>query len=191
MQNRTILNTFRHSHLTWAVIAQFFYVGAQVCVLSLFILYATQSAHISDIQAADYLSMGGLAFLVGRFLGTALMKYFLPRKLLTFYAIVCVLLCVVAILAKGMITIYALIAICFFMSIMFPTIFSLGIQQLGPDTEMASSLIVMSIVGGAVLPRIFGVISDATGNIQMGYIVPLVAFAVVAYFGWKGSVVKQ
>lgn len=157
----------------------------------MFILYATQSAHISDIQAADYLSMGGLAFLVGRFLGTALMKYFLPRKLLTFYAIVCVLLCVVAILAKGMITIYALIAICFFMSIMFPTIFSLGIQQLGPDTEMASSLIVMSIVGGAVLPRIFGVISDATGNIQMGYIVPLVAFAVVAYFGWKGSVVKQ
>jgi len=188
--NQTILKTFRHSHLTWAVIAQFFYVGAQVCVLSLFILYATASAQISDIQAADYLSMGGLAFLVGRFLGTALMKYFTPRHLLTSFAIVCVLLCLVAIFAKGMITIYALIGICFFMSIMFPTIFSLGIQRLGPDTEMASSLIVMSIVGGAVLPRIFGLISDATGNIQMGYIVPLVAFAVVAYFGWKGSIVK-
>jgi FHS family L-fucose permease-like MFS transporter len=97
----------------------------------------------------------------------------------------------VAIFGKGMMTIYALIGICFFMSIMFPTIFSLGIQQLGPDTEMASSLIVMSIVGGAVLPRIFGLISDATGNIQMGYIVPLVAFVVVAYFGWKGSIVKK
>jgi len=190
-ENQTILKTFRHSHLTWAVIAQFFYVGAQVCVLSLFILYATASAQISDIQAADYLSMGGLAFLVGRFLGTALMKYFTPRHLLTSFAIVCVLLCLVAIFAKGMITIYALIGICFFMSIMFPTIFSLGIQRLGPDTEMASSLIVMSIVGGAVLPRIFGLISDATGNIQMGYIVPLVAFAVVAYFGWKGSIVKE
>jgi FHS family L-fucose permease-like MFS transporter len=189
--NQTILKTFRHSHLTWAVVAQFFYVGAQVCVLSLFILYATQAAQISDIQAADYLSMGGLAFLVGRFLGTALMKYFTPRNLLTSFAIVCVLLCLVAIFAKGMITIYALIGICFFMSIMFPTIFSLGIQELGPDTEMASSLIVMSIVGGAVLPRIFGLISDATGNIQMGYIVPLVAFAVVAYFGWKGSVIKK
>jgi MFS transporter, FHS family, L-fucose permease len=190
-QNTTILNTFRHSHLSWAVIAQFFYVGAQVCVLSLFILYATASAQISELQAADYLSMGGLAFLVGRFLGTALMKYFTPRHLLTSFAIVCVLLCLVAIFAKGMITIYALIGICFFMSIMFPTIFSLGIQQLGPDTEMASSLIVMSIVGGAILPRIFGLISDATGNIQMGYIVPLVAFVVVAYFGWKGSVIKK
>jgi len=190
-QNQTILKTFRHSHLSWAVVAQFFYVGAQVCVLSLFILYATQSAQISEIQAADYLSMGGLAFLVGRFLGTALMKYFTPRHLLTSFAMVCVILCLIAIFGKGMMTIYALIGICFFMSIMFPTIFSLGIQQLGPDTEMASSLIVMSIVGGAVLPRIFGLISDASGNIQMGYVVPLIAFAVVAYFGWKGSVIKK
>ena len=188
---QSIFSTFRHSHLTWAVIAQFFYVGAQVCVLSLFILYATQSAQITEIQAADYLSIGGFAFLVGRFLGTALMKYFKPQNLLTSYAIICVLLCGVAIFGKGMITIYALIGICFFMSIMFPTIFSLGIKQLGADTEMASSLIVMSIVGGAILPRIFGLISDATGNIQMGYIVPLIAFVVVGYFGWKGSAVKQ
>lgn len=77
------------------------------------------------------------------------------------------------------------------MSIMFPTIFSLGIKNLGADTEMASSLIVMSIVGGAILPRIFGLISDATGNIQMGYLVPLVCFMVVAYFGWRGSVIKS
>lgn len=189
-QDQSLLLTFRHAHLKWAVIAQFFYVGAQVCVLSLFILYATQSAKISEVQAADYLSIGGLAFLLGRFLGTVLMKYFKPKNLLAAYAVICVLLCFVAIFGHGLITIYALIGICFFMSIMFPTIFSLGIQQLGPDTEMASSFIVMSIVGGAVLPRIFGLISDATGNIQMGYIVPLIAFTVVAYFGWKGSKVK-
>ena len=90
-----------------------------------------------------------------------------------------------------MITIYALIGICFFMSIMFPTIFSLGIKDLGADTEMASSLIVMSIVGGAVMPRIFGLISDTTKNIQLGYIVPLVCFVVVAYFGWRGYKVKS
>ena len=186
----TIRETFKHSHLKWAVIAQFFYVGAQVCVLSLFILYVTQSANITEIQAADYLSIGGLAFLVGRFLGTALMRFIQPRKLLTAYALICVALCIVAILGHGTITIYTLIAICFFMSIMFPTIFSLGIDALGNDTEMASSLIVMSIVGGAVLPRFFGLISDRTGNIQNGYIVPLIAFAVVAYFGWKGSQVK-
>ena len=188
---QSLFSTFRHSHLTWAVIAQFFYVGAQVCVLSLFILYATQSAQITEIQAADYLSIGGFAFLVGRFLGTALMKFFKPQNLLTTYAIICVLLCAVAIFGKGMMTIYALIGICFFMSIMFPTIFSLGIKQLGADTEMASSLIIMSIVGGAILPRVFGLISDAAGNIQMGYIVPLISFAVVGYFGWKGSTVKE
>jgi FHS family L-fucose permease-like MFS transporter len=186
----TIKETLQHSHLKWAVIAQFFYVGAQVCVLSLFILYVTQSAGVTDIQAADYLSIGGLAFLVGRFLGTALMRFIQPKKLLTIYALVCVGLCLVAIFGKGTMTIYTLIAICFFMSIMFPTIFSLGIASLGKDTEMASSLIVMSIVGGAVLPRFFGLISDSTGNIQNGYIVPLIAFAVVAYFGWKGSKVK-
>lgn len=186
----TIKETLEHSHLKWAVIAQFFYVGAQVCVLSLFILYVTQSAGVTEIQAADYLSIGGLAFLVGRFLGTALMRFIQPKKLLTIYALVCVGLCLVAIFGKGTITIYTVIAICFFMSIMFPTIFSLGIASLGKDTEMASSLIVMSIVGGAVLPRFFGLISDSTGNIQNGYIVPLIAFAVVAYFGWKGSKVK-
>ena len=186
----TIKETFKHSHLKWAVIAQFFYVGAQVCVLSLFILYVTQSANITEIQAADYLSIGGLAFLIGRFLGTAIMRFIEPRKLLTIYALICVALSVVAIIGKGTITIYTVIAICFFMSIMFPTIFSLGIDSLGKDTEMASSLIVMSIVGGAVLPRFFGLISDSTGNIQNGYIVPLIAFAVVAYFGWKGSEVK-
>ena len=80
---------------------------------------------------------------------------------------------------------------CFFMSIMFPTIFSLGIKQLGTDTEMGSSLIIMAIVGGAILPRLFGLISDATGNIQMGYLVPMVSFLVVAYYGWKGSEVKE
>jgi FHS family L-fucose permease-like MFS transporter len=187
----SLLKTFRHKHLSWAVVAQFFYIGAQVCVLSLFILYATQVTNISEVQAADYLGMGGLAFLIGRFLGTALMKLIAPNKLLTTYAIISALLCVVAITAKGTITIYALIGICFFMSIMFPTIFSLGIKELGADTEMASSLIVMSIVGGAILPRIFGLISDATGNIQMGYIVPLVCFMVVAYFGWRGSKIKH
>jgi FHS family L-fucose permease-like MFS transporter len=186
-----LIATFIHPHLTWSVIAQFFYVGAQVCVLSLFILYATSVAPISEVQAADYLSIGGLAFLIGRFMGTAIMKYVAPHKLLMIYALLSVLLCGVAITFKGTLAIYALIGICFFMSIMFPTIFSLGIKDLGSDTEMASSLIVMSIVGGAIIPRIFGLISDATGNIQLAYLVPLFCFLVVAFFGWKGYKVKH
>lgn len=189
--SRSLLSMFSYAHLKWAVIAQFAYVGAQVCVLSLFILFATAAANITEIQAAYYLSLGGLAFLVGRFLGTAIMKIIAPRKLLTTYAMICVALCFIAIYAKGMTTVYALVAICFFMSIMFPTIFSLGIQSLGKDTEMASSLIVMSIVGGAILPRIFGLLSDHFENIQYGYFVPLVAFLIVAYFGWKGAEMKR
>jgi FHS family L-fucose permease-like MFS transporter len=185
-KSQNILHAFKHKHLTWAVIAQFFYVGAQVCVMSLFVLYATKAADISDVRASDILFICGLAFLAGRFIGTFLMKYIRPNRLLTIYAIINTLLCLVAILAHGMITVYAVILIYFFMSIMFPTIFALGIKDLGGDTEYGSSLLIMSIVGGAILPRVFGIISDSTGNIQLGYIVPLVCFVIVAYFGWKG-----
>ena len=184
--SKNILHAFKHKHLTWSVIAQFFYVGAQVSVFSLFILYAAKSADLAQVKAADYLGVCGLAFLIGRFLGTFLMKYIKPNKLLALYAAINALLCIIAISTHGMITIYAVIAICFFMSIMFPTIFALGIQDLGGDTEYGSSLIIMSIVGGAILPRIFGSISDATGNIQLGYIVPLACFAVICFFGWSG-----
>jgi len=185
-KSKNILHAFKNKHLTWAVIAQFFYVGAQVCVFSLFILYATQSANLTEIKAADYLGACGIAFLVGRFLGTFLMRYIRPNRLLAIYSVANALLCLVAIFAHGLITVYAVILICFFMSIMFPTIFALGITDLGGDTEYGSSLLIMSIVGGAILPRIFGLISDGTGNIQDGYFVPLVCFAVVSYFGWRG-----
>jgi FHS family L-fucose permease-like MFS transporter len=103
-----------------------------------------------------------------------------------YYAIINILLCGVAIFGKGFITIYSVIGICFFMSIMFPTIFSLGIQNLKGDTAYGSSLIIMSIVGGAILPRAFGFISDWTSNIQFGYFVPMICFFVILFFGWKG-----
>ena len=185
-KSKNILHAFKHKHLTWAVIAQFFYVGAQVSIFSLFILYATESAAITEIRAADFLGACGIAFLIGRFLGTFLMRFIKPNLLLGLYAAINILLCFVAIMASGMITVYAVILICFFMSIMFPTIFALGIKDLGNDTEYGSSLIIMSIVGGAIMPRIFGYISDFTGNIQLGYVVPFVCFIVICYFGLKG-----
>lgn len=188
---KNIFHAFKHRHLSWAVVAQFFYVGAQVSVFSLFILYATKSAGLTEIKAADYLGACGIAFLVGRFLGTFFMKYIRPERLLMLYSAVNILLCMVAIMATGMITVYAVVAICFFMSIMFPTIFSLGIKSLKGDTEYGSSLIIMSIVGGAILPRIFGYISDASNNIQLGYFVPLVCFMVTCFFGWKGYLVIE
>ncbi len=189
--SKSVFHAFRHQHLSWAVAAQFFYVGAQVCVFSLFLLYAPKSAGVTEKQAGDYLGACGIAFLIGRFLGTFLMRYIKPQILLAIYAAINILLCIIAIEAHGMITVYTVIGICFFMSIMFPTIFSLGIQNLGGDTEYGSSLLIMSIVGGAILPRIFGYISDKTGNIQYGYIVPLLCFIVITYFGLKGHRVKR
>jgi MFS transporter, FHS family, L-fucose permease len=184
--SKNIFHAFKHRHLCWAVAAEFFYVGAQVCILSLFVLYAPKSAGITEISAGYYSGACGIAFLIGRFLGTFLMKYIRPERLLALNAAINILLCIVAIEAHGMITVYAVISICFFMSIMFPTIFALGIKNLKADTEFGSSLLIMSIVGGAILPRIFGYISDRTGNIQNGYIVPLVCFVFILFFAWKG-----
>lgn len=166
-----------------AVIAQFFYVGAQVCVFSFFILFASKAAAVSHVTAADYLGWGcGMAFMVGRFAGTWLMRYVAPARLLQFYALACAALSIVAMLAHGVISLAAVIGIAFFMSIMFPTIFALGIRAAGQHTEMASSLIIMAIVGGAVLPLLFGWVSDVTLNIQFGYVVPLLCFFVIARF---------
>ena len=190
-QSRNFLHAFRHKHLTWAVIAQFFYVGAQVCVSSFFIRMATTVGLEEKVASKYYLGLGyGLAFMVGRFAGTFIMKYIQPAKLLAIYSVINIALSLLAIYGEGMIVVYALIGIAFFMSIMFPTIFSLGIQGLGNDTKLGSSLIVMSIVGGALLPPLLGIIADATGNIQYGYIIPLLCFVVVFYFGWKGHKIK-
>ncbi len=186
------VHAFRHSHLAWAVVAQFFYVGAQVCVGSFFIRMCTKAAGLDEKTAATYLGWGyGLSFMAGRFFGTFIMRFIQPNKLLALYAAINIALSIVAITGSGMVTVYALIAISFFMSIMFPTIFSLGIKDLGNDMKLGSSLIVMAIVGGATLPPILGIISDKTGSIQNGYIVPLVCFAVVLFFALKGYKIKK
>ncbi|WP_316819782.1 L-fucose:H+ symporter permease [Pedobacter gandavensis] len=182
-----IIHALAHKHLSWAVVTQFFYVGAQVCVFSLFILYATKAAGIDEQEAAWYAGFGvGMAFMIGRFFGTFLMRFIAPPKLLSIYAAICILLSAAAMTVTGMIAVYVVIGIAFFMSIMFPSIFSLGIRDLGKDTKFGSSLIIMSIVGGAVLPLGMGHIADFTHNIQLGYIVPLICFVVVFLFGIKG-----
>ena len=185
LEGSNIKHALRHSHLSWAIIAQFFYVGAQVCILSFFIRFVTTSAGITEQQASLYAGGAGLAFMLGRFAGTFVMKFIAPNKLLMYYSLISMLLTLVAIFGSGMLTVYTLIGITFFMSIMFPTIFSMGVYGLGKDTKLGSSLIVMSIVGGAVLPLGLGYISDLTGNIQYGYAVPLICFFVVFIFGWK------
>ncbi len=188
---KTIFSALKHSHLRWAIVSQFFYVGAQVCVFSFFILYATEVAGISEIEAASYAGFGvGMAFMIGRFVGTFFMRYISPVKLLSIYAFICALLSITAMFVGGMTAVFVVIATAFFMSVMFPTIFSLGIKDLGADTKFGSSLIIMSIVGAALLPPVFGHISDIYQNIQYGYIVPFICFIVVLCFGLFGHKVK-
>lgn len=181
-QKSKISDALKFTNLRWGIIAQFFYVGAQVCVLSFFVRFVGVSANIDEKAAAVYAGFAGLAFMLGRFVGTFFMKFLPSKQLLSIYSIICILLTLVAIFGEGSVTIYALIGVSFFMSIMFPTIFSLGISGLGEHTKTGSSLIVMAIVGGAILPLFLGYISDVTHSIQYGYLVPLICFAVVFLF---------
>lgn len=178
---------FRHRHLVAAIITQFFYVGAQVGVNAFFIRFAKYAGGMPEKDAAYLLgAVAGLGFMIGRFVGTFLMRFMKPAALLSLYALLNVILILIAMSVKGEVAIWAVLAVPFFMSIMFPTIFSLGLQGLGGGhTKLGSSMLVMAIVGGAVCPPLMGLISDAS-NIQMAYLVPLVCFAVVLWFGTKG-----
>ena len=181
------VKAFRHRHLTWAVIAQFAYVGAQVCVTSFFIRMAMHGGGLDEKTAAYYLIAYGILFMLGRFIGTYFLNYVSSQKLLSIYALISTLLCLMAIFGEGAYVVYSLGGLGFFMSIMFPTIFSLGIQELGQDTKIGASLLVMSIVGGAIFPYVMGTIIDLRGDdLQAGYAVPLVCFLVILYFGISG-----
>lgn len=190
-QKGGIFDTLKYPHVRWAVIAQLFYVGAQVCVTSFFIRMAMKGGGVDEKTAGYYLSMYGLLFMIGRFAGTAIMRFVKPAKLLSIYTVAAILLSVVAMFTEGKFVVLALGGLGFFMSIMFPTIFSLGIMGLKEETKPASSLIVMAIIGGAIFPVIMGRIIDSSGdNIQAGYIVPLVCYFFVLYFGLIGHKVK-
>lgn len=181
-ESKNVFSALKHKSVSLAVLAQFFYIGAQVCILSFLILFATDAVGIAPQKASAFAAYAGLAFMIGRFAGTFLMRYFKPSLLLSIYAAVNLALTLYVIVGEGPSTVYTLIVIAFFMSIMFPTIFALGVQGIKQDTKAASSLIVMSIVGGAVLPPVFGYIADASQNLHYGYIVPAVSFAVVLIF---------
>ena len=185
------LRIFRIPHVRWAVIAEFFYVGAQVGVTSFLIRFARFTAGIPEKEAGSLLAYAMLGFMAGRFLGTFFMRYIRPARLLSIYAAINIGLTLIALTTHGRIAVYALMAIPFFLSIMFPTIFALGIKDLGEETKLASSLLVMSIIGGAFTPFIMGLISDKTGSIQIAYCMPMICFVFILYFGLRGHRIKN
>lgn len=181
---------WQEKNLILGVVAQFFYVGAQVCVSSFFIRFVGQVAGIGEKYGAYLLSAALMGFMIGRFFGTFLMRYVSPPRLLALYSLINVGLLAVAVVAEGQIPVYCLIGVEFFMSIMFPTIFALSIRGLGSRTKVGSSLVIMAIMGGAFFPVIMGRISDMT-SMQTAYLVPAVCFLPVLLFAIKNFSVKN
>jgi FHS family L-fucose permease-like MFS transporter len=171
----------------FAVAAQFFYVGAQVGVWSFLIRYAEREVGAPERTAASYLIASLVVFMIGRFAGSALMGRVSPARLMALFGAVNVVLCLVGVLAPGTIGLMALVAASFFMSVMYPTIFALGVKDLGQMTKIGASFLVMSIIGGAVLTAAMGWISDKT-SIAAAMAVPALAFAVVAAFAATAGV---
>ena len=182
---------FSNKAFTFAVVAQFFYVAAQVSVAAFFINYCTEfGVEVSNEKAAYLLSISLVLFTVGRFIGTAILQKIPAARLLMLYAVIAVILCAVVILAGGQLGIIALMAIFFFESIMFPTIFALGIRDTGEQTQLASSIIVMSIVGGALVPLVMGGMADSYGT-AISYIVPLCCFIIVGGYSFMANKISK
>jgi len=181
-------------HFILGVIAQFCYVAAQTGVFSFFVNYVTDpklTPHFTNQTAAFLLGMGGMGlFMVGRVTGSFMMSYFKPTNILAFYSAMCILLLPVVSLGMGWVSIISLFLIFFFMSIMFPTIFALGIKDLGEKTKKASSWIVMAIVGGAVFPMFMGWIAD-NSSMSVGFFAPIPLFAFILFYAMKGHEVRK
>ena len=177
---------WQHGHLVRGVLAQFLYVGAQVGVASFVIRFAEHLAPgTPDKTAANYLKLHLLGFMLGRFTGSAMMKYIPAPRLLGAFAAGATACVLAALTLSGGIPIWAVVLIGFFHSIMFPTIFALSIKALGPLTKLGSSILVMAIIGGAVFPALMGYISDVV-NIQQAFVVPLLCYAYILYYSLKG-----
>lgn len=177
----------KRSHLRWGVIAQFFYNGGQTAINSLFLVYCCVYVKMEEDLATTFFGLYMLAFLLGRWIGTLFMNKFKPQNMLLLYAIVNVILCVVIALFGGMIGLYAMLGVSFFMSIMYPTQFSLALKDLGSNTKSGSAFLVMAIVGNACLPQLTAFFMDQNEHIyQIAYIIPLICFLFCAYYGWKG-----
>lgn len=185
-------SVLKRRHLRWGVIAQFFYNGGQTAVNSLFLVYCCNYAGLPESTATTFFGLYMLAFLLGRWIGTALMIKFKPQNMLTVYAIVNVALCGVIMTFGGMVGLYAMLGVSFFMSIMYPTQFSLALVGLGDQTKSGSAFLVMAIVGNACLPQLTAYIMHHNPQIyQIAYIVPLICFIFCAYYGWKGYKVQK
>ncbi len=174
---------FQHRHFVWAAIAQFFNVAAQAGTWSYFINYGHEKMGFTDERAGNFMVLFMAMMAIGRFTGTYLMKFIAPNKLLASFASGSILMCVIVAQSWGWPSFIALLMINFFFSIMFPTIFSLGLKNLGGHTQQASSFISMGVVGGAFFPLVMGLV--ANHNVATAYYLPIICYFVIFLFGAK------
>jgi FHS family L-fucose permease-like MFS transporter len=173
---------FQHKHFVFAAIAQLFNVAAQGGTWAYFINYGHEIMHFTDEKAGYFFSFSMVMMMIGRFAGTALMRFIKPYKLLSIFAVGNIIMCIIVAQGFGWPSFVALLFINFFFSIMFPTIFSLGLKDLGPKTQQASSFIVMGVVGGGLFPLAMGLI--ANHNVATAYYLPIICYAVIFTFGY-------
>ena len=187
-QHHTFFEVLRHRHLRLGVVAIFVYVGAEVAIGSFLINYIADPriGNIDAGSAARYVSYYWGGAMIGRFIGSALMRRIDPRMLLCIFALVAIALLATTIATTGAIAMWSVIAIGLFNSVMFPTLFTLGIEGLGPMTSKASSLLVMAIVGGAVVPLLQGLLADRIG-VQLAFALPVLCYAYIAWYALQGS----
>lgn len=219
-----------NGNYVWGVVAQFFYMGAQIATWSFVIRYAMQNLHLDSVVSslgpdastamimgalrnvepvgagfynvcefigldallprtaeqagATYYIMSLILFVIARFLCTWLMKWIKPRNLLAWVGVIAICCCMLAAFSHNLLGLYALMCISGCMSLMFPTIYSMGVKGLGEDTKFGGSGMVMAIAGAAVLTQIQGIVSDSIGSIAYAYVVPGIAFAVVTFYAF-------
>jgi MFS transporter, FHS family, L-fucose permease len=176
---------FRFPHFKLGVLAQFFYVGAQVGTWSYFIVYAQDYTGMSEKTAGYFLAGTLVAFLIGRFSAAFIMRFIKPNKLMGIFAIINICLLAIGILLPGWIGLWAVLLTSFFMSLMFPTIFALGVKGLGPNTKIGGSMIIMAIIGGAVFTPIMGII--AKHGMDLAMCVPVVCYIYICFYSFIGS----
>lgn len=184
----TLREALRHRHVLFGVLGIFFYVGAEVAIGSFLVNYLSMPniGGFTEQEATRYVSAYWTLAMIGRFAGSAIMVKFSPRKLLTIFAVLNVALLATTMLGEGRIAVYSIVATGLFNSIMFPTIFALGIERLGPLTGKASSLLIMAIVGGAIVPYLQGLLADSMG-LHHAFILPLLCYGYIIFYGLSGS----
>jgi len=174
---------FQHKHFIWAIVAQFFNVAAQGGTWAFFINYGHEKMGLSDEKASYYFGLSMVLMMIGRFAGTFLMRFIKPNRLLAAFALANIVMCIIVAQSAGWVSFIALLMINFFFSIMFPTIFSLGLKDLGHHTQQASSFIVMGVVGGAVFPPLMGLIANK--DVASAYYLPIICYTVIFLYGFK------